>query len=178
MSGDPLPLAGPHWAFALALYGQSGVAEACLSLQDRQGVDVSFLIAMLYAAAVGRRRVDAAAVALAEARVAPWRAGVVQPLRTLRRDMKQLSEIDRAEVAALRESVKGVELKSEQIELALLAGAIDGFAPADASAPRLLRVGAMVVSHFAGGPPDADAARSIALISEAAAAVAATETAG
>ena len=33
-------LDGPHWTFALRLYGQTGAAEACVLLQDRLGVDV------------------------------------------------------------------------------------------------------------------------------------------
>ena len=55
------------WQFSLDFYARPGVADACLELQDRAGVDVNVLFFVLYLAAqerevnrneVGRKRVS------------------------------------------------------------------------------------------------------------------------
>ena len=46
--GDP---AAESWAFALKIYAQPGIAEACLRLQAEAGVDVMMLLTAAFAAA-------------------------------------------------------------------------------------------------------------------------------
>ena len=175
-SAPKLRLAGPQWKFAIALYGQTGVSEACLFLQDRWRVDVSLLIAMLYAAGVLHHRIDAAAVQVADDAINVWRERVIAPLRTVRRDMKTMPTNEHPAAAELRETVKSAELKAEQVELMLLAELIEEMPAAERAPQSLPAVAAHVVGHFADAPvADAETIQAIGLIAEAAAAVAAMD---
>lgn len=112
-------LEGPHWAFSLRTYGEPGVSEVCVTLQDRHGVDVNVLLIALWAVCDRRIRVDASRIASLDSSVADLRASAVVPIRTVRRWMKSASfglGID-----AARDRVKKAELAVEQLEQALLA---------------------------------------------------------
>ena len=116
-------LNGPHWQFAVRLYGRPGVGEACLLLQDRLGVDVNILLFSAYAAAELGIPLDAHDVGDLDAIVAPWRSEVVAELRKLRRRLKSgpvPAPCDATE--KLRAEIKRAELQAEQIEQAVLAG--------------------------------------------------------
>ena len=108
----------PLWRFARGFYARPGIAPACLALQDEAGCDVTLVLWLLWCADTGRR-LDAGAVASAEARLVPWRASVVTPLRAVRRAMKGglLPGID---TNACREGVKAAELQAERLALAAL----------------------------------------------------------
>ncbi|MBN16368.1 MAG: TIGR02444 family protein [Pelagibacterium sp.] len=118
---DLAELDGPHWTFAVEIYACEGVPHACLTLQDQFGLDVIVLMTGLYSAALGEilsaddlERMDAAII--------DWRQTVVHPLRTMRRQLKS-SQFGQP-VVRLRETIKSAELRSEQIELAMLASQI------------------------------------------------------
>lgn len=116
----PLDIDNPFWRFSLRVYGTPGVAEECLEVQDAAGVDVNV---MLYAAWLGVTRgvvLEDADVQRIDAAVAAWSAGVVQPLRSVRRGLKQDPDIADVEVRTLRKRVADVELLSEQVEQAML----------------------------------------------------------
>ena len=106
------------------------MAPACLELQDRHGKDVLIALYGCWLGASGRGRLDAAALARAEATVRPWRHGVVEPLRRTRHALKG---IDGAE--ELYSRMKKIELDAERVamqRLAPLAPAPDpGASPAD-----------------------------------------------
>lgn len=109
------------WPFSLAVYGRPGVAEACLSLQDRHGLDVNLLLFCCWAGSCGRA-LDQAGLAAAEMAVATWRNQVVRPLRALRRRMKrEWAGFDSVEVEALRQRLKAAELEAERLEQSRLA---------------------------------------------------------
>ncbi len=99
----------PFWDFSLALYARPGIAPACLTLQDSHGQDVNLL---LFCCWVGEP-LTAAALAEADALVAPWRTQVVQPLRAVRRWLKTRDE-------PLRQAVAAQELAAEQRQQAML----------------------------------------------------------
>jgi len=115
------PLKTPLWDFALDLYGRPGVSQACLTLQDEAGVDVIHLIVLAYADHVGSPLSADEIRALHEA-MADWRTGAVLPLRAARRFLKAPLPVLDAEKEALREAVKAVELKTEQLQLAMAYG--------------------------------------------------------
>jgi uncharacterized protein (TIGR02444 family) len=115
MTDDPL------WTFACELYGRPGVAEACLALQDAAGVDVPLLIYLIWCTRTGRP-VDAAEVVRANARVAPWRKQVVEPLRAIRRAMRS-DLLPGQPTQAHRERIKAAELEAERLALAALSAA-------------------------------------------------------
>src|SRR5947207_526472 len=104
----------PFWSFSLAIYRKPGVAEACLALQDRHGLDVNLLLAALFAGTAGTA-LDEDGWALLEATVGAYHREVVRPLRAARRALKPLEggplDDGRAVVAAqLRSAVKAAEL--------------------------------------------------------------------
>src|SRR5438067_8224725 len=86
--GKPDGSGEAFWRFSLALYARPGVAEALIGLQDRAGCDVNLILFALWAGAVRRVRLDAAALAGAEAAVGDLRGGIVERLRALRRRLK------------------------------------------------------------------------------------------
>ena len=125
MTQPDLELEGPHWDFALRLYGRDGVAPACLVLQDEAGVDVIVLMMALFAASRGAAAGTVADVAALDAQVRGWRDDVVRPLRAVRRRMKEMRP-GGPHIEALRNRIKADELQAEKIELAMLARVVNG----------------------------------------------------
>lgn len=123
----------PFWDFSLAFYGAPGVAEACLALQDRSGMDggadVNLLLFCCWAGRAGHRLTAAELERLLGAS-ADWQGEVVRPLRAARRWLK--AEGGPAE-GALRERIKALELEAERIEQDRLYQALP-LGPADPSA--------------------------------------------
>ena len=95
------------WRFSLALYARPGVADALIALQDRAGRDVNLILFALWLGATRARRLDPAELAAAEAAIAPLNAGVVHPLRRLRRELKAAADRD---IQALRRRILQAEL--------------------------------------------------------------------
>ncbi|HEY0294167.1 MAG TPA: TIGR02444 family protein [Bordetella sp.] len=184
-----LSIDGALWSYAERLYACPGVAGACLGLQDRAGVDVALLIAALYGAGRGcvvdgdfLQRLDAVSSAL--------RREAVGPLRAARRRLKAHPLTARfAEVADFRERIKAVELRGEQVQLALMAQvieqalepALEKTAPATPAAPigrdAYRRAGMAVLRHFTQGqaPERDEDAAAIQDIADAAAGAAAPD---
>ena len=114
----------PFWSFSVALYGRPGVAPACLALQDRFGCDVNLLLFAIWAGRCGVtlgpkefERLDAA--------VAPWREGLVEPIRSLRRRLKADPLGAAPELAeACRQALLKAELEAERAAQELLARAL------------------------------------------------------
>src|SRR5215813_6382121 len=120
--GSDLNLEGPHWRFALAIYGQPGVADACLMLQDHLALDINILLFATYATTECGVSVTAQDIQAMDAAVAAWRTEAVMPLRALRRRLKQrFGPPASAYAEMLRSNVKQTELLAEQIEWAILA---------------------------------------------------------
>lgn len=106
----------PLWRFSLDVYRRPGVADACLSLQDRAGADVNLLLFFLWLASL-RRCVSPATAGAVAARAERWREDVVKPLRALRRRLKAGSDlVDPGAAEALRARIKAVELESERLQ--------------------------------------------------------------
>lgn len=106
----------PFWRFSLRFYRQSGVADACIALQEQSGADVNLLLFLLWHA-THRRRLPAAEIARIEAMIAPWRALAVIPLRDLRRALKSPPTLVQGGAAeAFRTRIKAVELEAERLQ--------------------------------------------------------------
>lgn len=104
------------WRFSLRFYALPDVAHACLQLQDEADVDVNLMLFLLFLAENGRA-VTRDDVARLDASIAPWRSGVVEPLRALRRRLKSgVGEIPTATSEGLRTMVKKIELEAERLE--------------------------------------------------------------
>ncbi|MDV5098271.1 TIGR02444 family protein [Pseudomonas asiatica] len=99
------------WNHALALYARPGVEAACLDLQALGG-DVCLLLCATWLQAHGVAVRDERVQALREV-TEPWQREVVNPLRSLRQQWRAAAQGD-AQLAALREQVKGLELQAEK----------------------------------------------------------------
>jgi uncharacterized protein (TIGR02444 family) len=114
----PDAIADEFWAFSLDVYARPAVAAACLRLQDEQDLDVNLLLLCCWLARSGRGRLSEGDLAAAEARAAPWRRDVVEPLRGVRRALKAMAG---SGVPALYGELKRLELSAEREEQRRLA---------------------------------------------------------
>ncbi|MBI1245259.1 MAG: TIGR02444 family protein [Alphaproteobacteria bacterium] len=108
------------WEFAVALYGRPGVAPACLTLQNRHGVDVPLLLAAIWHGASGRGALSGRRLARWRAIARRWRTRVIERLRGARNALKTAARTDPA-TARLRKSILAAELEAERMCLAELA---------------------------------------------------------
>jgi uncharacterized protein (TIGR02444 family) len=113
------PQETPFWQFSGIVYRNPGVAEACLSLQDRHGLDVNLLLFCAWAGTCGRR-LDGGDIALLRTASRPWQDEVVAPLRAVRRWLKQQASLPEDLGETFREDVKAMELQAEMLEQMLL----------------------------------------------------------
>jgi|GEM_PF-551608 len=109
------------WDFSLRLYRLPQVSDTCLTLQNVHGFDVNLL---LFACWYGRAHGAISLALLSEVLQfsTHWSTEVVRPLRHARTWMKgelaqPLSHVaELSGVAELREKIKAVELRSEQLQ--------------------------------------------------------------
>lgn len=103
-----------EWDYALRVYAEPRVAEACLLLQERVGVDVVVMLHAMYLFSERGIALDSQALAIAEARVRAWRTTVTAPLRSLRASLKMGFEaFPAAVVEDTRLKIKAAELSAE-----------------------------------------------------------------
>jgi len=119
----------PFWDYALALYRQEGVENACLELQRRHGLDVNLVLLCCWLASRGIEAAPAWLKAVTAA-VEPWQAEVVRPLRAVRTRLKaELAQprqnslpSRRPELTAgLRQRLLALEIDGERLEQLLVA---------------------------------------------------------
>ena len=161
-----LDLEGPHWQFALAIYSQPGVADVCLMLQDRLGLDINILLFATYATTACSVTVTAQDIEAMDAAVQAWRTEAVVPLRALRRRLKRrFGQLESEYAEMLRSKVKQTELLAEQIELAILARWLGQRSGRDWASEKveLAEVLNRVIAHFAKGPYRAQGADALDL---------------
>jgi uncharacterized protein (TIGR02444 family) len=98
------------WDFAARCYRATGVAESCLTLQDRDGADINLLLAAAWLAQRGCawQAVDVAAVI---GLCTDWRAHCVLPLRSIRRYLKDTAD------EVMYQQAKALELDAEVVQL-------------------------------------------------------------
>ena len=98
------------WRFSIRVYRLDRVADSCLALQDRFGVDVNMMLFCCWAGmTIGRLPESTLRAAVAFS--TGWSANVVRPLRGVRRWMK--SEMGES---PLRDAIKRDELQAERIQ--------------------------------------------------------------
>lgn len=108
------------WRFSTRLYEAEGVEEAALALQDDHGLDVNLLLLCCFLGLHGVRATRET-IATLDQHARAWRAVAVEPLRGLRRRLKQDVGTISAETAApFREQVKALELEAERLQQEML----------------------------------------------------------
>jgi uncharacterized protein (TIGR02444 family) len=104
------------WRFSLSFYRTQDVPAACISLQDRHGLDVNIMLFALWLASMGRA-VSSRDLQDADEVVRGWRAEAVVALRGVRRYLREPAAAFAGEAAsALRDKVKAAELESERLQ--------------------------------------------------------------
>ena len=100
------------WRFSLAFYAYPDAAEALIAWQDREGLDVNLILFALWLGLSGRGRLTDVGLAIAEAAVSKIRREITEPLRLIRRRLKDDPDPG---VQTLRESIKEIELEGERL---------------------------------------------------------------
>ncbi|MBZ8134356.1 TIGR02444 family protein [Afifella sp. IM 167] len=148
----------PFWDFSLALYGRPGVAEACLKLQERHGLDVNIVLFCLWSAADGRAPLGAREFAAILERAGEWHENVVRPLRGTRRRMKEGAEgLELSLVLDVRKKLAGIEIDCEHLEQLAIAAAAGPGAADTAGTPAAERARANVDTYLTAVGVVADA---------------------
>jgi uncharacterized protein (TIGR02444 family) len=110
----------PFWRFSLHFYRHHGVSDACIGLQDEQGVDVNLLLFLFWLADDGRQ-LSADEVKKLDDAVRDWRNLTIVPIRDTRRKLKGARTIvDPSAQEVFRNKVKAVELDAERLQQAAL----------------------------------------------------------
>ncbi|HMG81189.1 MAG TPA: TIGR02444 family protein [Xanthobacteraceae bacterium] len=106
----------PFWRFSLKFYGQAGVSDACIALQDGSGVDVNLLLFLFWLASE-RQALSPDEVKKLDATIKSWRELTIIPIRDTRRKLKGAKTfVDPAKQETLRDKVKAVELEAEKLQ--------------------------------------------------------------
>lgn len=113
------------WDFTLDFYGGTGVSECLVRMQDECGHDVNVLLFAVWRGLQGRR-VTAGDAHAAQAAIRRWRSEVTEPLRDLRRRLKQAGwaglprQVQQQAEGDFREQLKALEIESEKLAQAAL----------------------------------------------------------
>ena len=115
----------PFWNYSLGLYAQPQVRDACLVLQDEHGLDVNLVLFCIWSGLAGPGQLEDAELNQAIARAARWQTDVVEPLRHIRRALKQdpLGATEEL-VHYFRPRAQALELDGEHVEQLMLAGLV------------------------------------------------------
>jgi uncharacterized protein (TIGR02444 family) len=142
------PAQNQCWDFVVELYAKPGISQACLELQDRLGVDVSFLLTLLFYAKHHNLDLPVEEIESLDRSISAWRDEVVIPLRRLRRHVKA-SNLLHSSTEAFYRRIKADELLAEQLEIGTIAQQLEQMR-AKRSISQLERdVIERVVTHFA-----------------------------
>lgn len=141
------------WQFTLAAYKREGVPATCLALQDGYGLDVNVLFLCLFAGARGHE-LSTHEFALVDDIVAPWKEGVIHPLRSVRRHLKARIPSSPELVETLYRNVLTSEIKAEEHEHYLIATTLR--IPAGAADDAVTAVNLVRYLRLAGAPVNHD----------------------
>jgi uncharacterized protein (TIGR02444 family) len=143
------------WDWTLEAYGQPGVPEACLTLQDEHGQMTSFLLWAVWA-----ETADAALLARAADIARRWDALALTPTRDVRRALKASFEgVADGAREGLREDIKAAELRAERV----LMEALEAITPRQGGAPALAALKAASAAWGNAAPDQALAHLAAAL---------------
>ena len=146
----------PFWEFSLSAYDRMGVADSCLALQERHGLDVNLLLFAAWAGYCGHR-LTARQMEGIVAAAAAWHGEVVRPLRAVRSWLKGQATVPDVLGESLRGGVKAIELQAEMLQQLLLHQHL----PLEVAVPdpRLAAANMrLYLNNFAEKPSDADLA--------------------
>lgn len=155
------------WRFSLRFYRRPEVAAQCIALQDTHGVDVNLLFFTFFLA-INQRQLTPDDVRHIDAHISEWRKRVVQPLRTLRRELKNgIAPVDAQTAQNLRSAIQRDELQAERLQQKLLERAFPLHATGTMAAPRTAAAANIAAySVLAGAWPEAAVNTLLASLAE------------
>tara|TARA_B100000700_G_scaffold250612_1_gene281316 strand:+ start:120 stop:641 length:522 start_codon:yes stop_codon:yes gene_type:complete len=104
------------WNYSLRFYDDPETEKALIDAQNRLGADVNLILYLLFRAQ-GGLRLDLDDIKNAENAVNSWRSGVIQPLREIRRNLKNYPHsLPKNDQAKIRREIKDLEIKTEQFQ--------------------------------------------------------------
>jgi uncharacterized protein (TIGR02444 family) len=170
-------LRAESWAFALRVYAEPRVADACLRLQAEAGIDVVMLLMASFA--VARRGILLTPSDLQDMDEVcrPWRQQIVQQLRALRVALKSgPSPAPSPATENLRTHIKAGELSAEHLQNDMLADWLQQKAPPSRAGTReelraVLRSMVILDLQGRGRQPIVDVSSAIEEIVSAAASI-------
>lgn len=112
----------PFWDYSVSLYGKPDVADSCIFLQDKYGLDVNLLLLCLWFAASGRGSLDAIEIDDCIRRTSDWREQVIEPLRSIRRACRDRPlGVPEFLLEVFTPLMRDIELDAEHVEQLVLA---------------------------------------------------------
>jgi uncharacterized protein (TIGR02444 family) len=112
----------PFWDFSLSLYRKPGVADACLFVQDRYGLNVNLVLLCIWVADSGGGALSAVQMATAMRRIADWERQVIKPLREIRRACRREPlGIPEFLLQIYQPQIESAEIEAEHVEQLVLA---------------------------------------------------------
>lgn len=129
--------AHPFWDFSLGVYKIEGVAEACLVVQERHGLDVNVLFYCCWLGASGRGVLTPGELDKMLSAVGVWHRDIVRGVRAVRQRLKGgIPPAPRDLSDALRSRVAKIEVDLEHVEQLTLAASVERRADESCGAER------------------------------------------
>ncbi len=120
---DAVVKANPLWDFASWAYKREGVEKACLALQNRLNADVNIVLFCIWLSHRGAGTANLANYLGSALKISrDWQRGFVEPIRTVRRNLKDALEAgalggpEREAADAVRAQIKQCELDLEHLQ--------------------------------------------------------------
>ncbi len=115
------PTGNPFWDFSLQFYGQKGVSDILLWFQDECRVDVNLMLYCCWAGLSRTQILTGRDMTFLRNLVDRWQSEIVQPLRSLRQELKtDVHGVLAAEAAGLRVTLEQAELEAERLQQNIL----------------------------------------------------------
>jgi uncharacterized protein (TIGR02444 family) len=160
---------GEFWSFALRVYDLPGVKDACLKLQDEQGLDVMILLCNLWIG-VSRGTLPQPALAALMDIGGQWQASVTTPLRRTRRRLEtDIPAALHGATGTIHRSVRDAELMAEHLVAQLLERSLQSLAtPTPPPGPEAALANARAYVILRGVPRTTSVKTRLALLANAA----------
>lgn len=117
----------PFWTWSVKAYALPGVRQACLSMQDRHGLNVNIILWICWLSQQGRNPLPVLDEAIKD--IARWNSDMTQPIRNIRQ------AADRNTQPSLYQKLLDAELEAEKVEQSRLYDHSAGADTADLAPP-------------------------------------------
>jgi len=153
--------------FSTRVYRQPGVADACLFIQERYGLNVNLVLFCIWVADRGGGALTAGQVDTAMRRVIDWEERVIAPLRAIRQTCRsEALGVPEFLLQMFAPQIEMAELGAAQVERLVLASLAPEPGPATGAADAAVRSLDIYVGKL-GIAPDAQLAECLTAILQA-----------